>query len=282
MIFSLFSGCTIFNICLTFFVCFLVEDAYGAPIAQIRDEAIPFEVIHELDNLQRNHHMSVEDAVTRVRGKLVPDGYQPYPFRSNTPESFLDKLRSSIGTYRFRARINEYTLQGIDFSTYLYIPEVDPVTKEIFHEREDHCHVLKRIWKDTREGGPEDMDLQGFDEVMRDSKTGLTYAALTGQRKQSVQDAERMLSFLVSAFLEEKGYNQEALCVKIVVGTSHSCYLHGKKEVICLKKANVPYNVSASNDFYLLHVVPSLLLRQGAKLSYTWLDSKLSVRLNFQ
>ena len=175
-------------------------------------------MIDEVDNLQRNHHMSLEDAVTHVRGKLVPDGYQPYPFRPNTPESLLDKLRSLIGTYRFRARVNEYKLQGIDFSTYLYVPEVDPVTKEIFHEREDHCHILKRIWKHTREGGPEDMDLHGFDEAMRNSKTGLTYAALTGQRKQSVHDAERMLSFLVSDFLEEKGYHQEASSVKIVAG----------------------------------------------------------------
>ena len=64
------------------------------------------------------------------------------------------------------------------------------------------------------------MDLQGFDEAMRDPKTGLTYAALIGQRKQSVQDAERMLSFLVSDFLEENGYNQEASYVKIVAGAS--------------------------------------------------------------
>ena len=88
-------------------------------------------MIDELDNLQRNHHMSLEDAVTHVRGKLVPDGYQPYPFRRNTPEHLLDKLRSLIGSYRFQAQINEYKLQGIDFSTYLYVPEVDLVTRNI-------------------------------------------------------------------------------------------------------------------------------------------------------
>ena len=60
------------------------------------------------------------------------------------------------------------------------------------------------------------MGLHSFDEAMRDSKTGLTYAGLTGQRKQSVQDAERTLSFLVSDFLEEKGHHQEASYVKIV------------------------------------------------------------------
>ena len=66
------------------------------------------------------------------------------------------------------------------------------------------------------------MDLQGFDEAMTDSKTRLTYAAWTGRRKQLVQDAEQLLSFLVSDFLEEKGYNQEASYVKIVVGASQS------------------------------------------------------------
>ena len=88
-------------------------------------------MIDELDNHQRNHHMSLEDAVTHVRGKLVPDGYQPYPFRRNNPEHLLDKLRSLIGSYRFQAQINEYKLQGIDFSTYLYVPEVDLVTRNI-------------------------------------------------------------------------------------------------------------------------------------------------------
>ena len=47
-------------------------------------------------------------------------------------------------------------------------------------------------------GGPEGMELRGFDDAMLDSSTGLTHAALTGERKQSVGDAERMLSFLVA------------------------------------------------------------------------------------
>ena len=75
-------------------------------------------MIHELHNLGHNHHMSLEDTITHVRGKLVPDGYQAHPFRPNTPETVLDKLRSLVGTYRFRARINEYKLQGIDIPVY--------------------------------------------------------------------------------------------------------------------------------------------------------------------
>ena len=86
-----------------------------------------------------------------MRQKLVPDGYQPYPFPADTPESFLDKLRSIVATYRFRYRVEELKRQGVHFSTFLYIPEVDPLTNDTFHEREDHCHILKIIWKHTRE-----------------------------------------------------------------------------------------------------------------------------------
>ena len=68
------------------------------------------------------------------------------------------------------------------------------------------------------EGGPEGMELKGFDDAMMDSSTGLTHAALTGERKQSVGDAERMLSFLVAKFLREHGYNREANYIDIVAG----------------------------------------------------------------
>ena len=78
--------------------------------------------------------------------------------------------------------------EGVDFLTYLYIPENDE-TGEAFHEREDHCHILKRIWKYTRGEGPPVTNLQGFDDTMRDPGTGLTLAGLTGERKQAIVDA---------------------------------------------------------------------------------------------
>lgn len=62
------------------------------------------------------------------------------------------------------------------------------------------------------------MELKGFDDAMLDSSTGLTHAALTGERKQSVGDAERMLSFLVAKFLREHGYIREANYIDIVAG----------------------------------------------------------------
>ena len=79
--------------------------------------------------------MSIRDAVTLLRLELVPDGYQPYPFRANTAESFLDKLRSLVATYRYRHLVQFYKESGIDFSLYLYAPEFDSTIGEYYHER---------------------------------------------------------------------------------------------------------------------------------------------------
>jgi len=80
-----------------------------------------------------------------VRLALVPDGYQPYPFRANTPESYLDKLRSLAATQTFRQTIRYLQESGRDFATYIYIPDKDPNTGLPVHDRADHCHLLKRI-----------------------------------------------------------------------------------------------------------------------------------------
>ena len=183
-----------------------------------KDQAIPNCVIEELHQLQTRDGMSFEDALTRMRGALVPPGYEPHPFRPKVLESLLDKLRSLVATYRYRHRIEELAADGVDLTCYLYVPEMDPITGDFFHEREDHCHILKRIWKHTREKGPEGASLQGFVDAVLDPSTGLTLAALWGERKQSVQDAERMLSFLVAKFLRENGYEAEGRYVEIVAG----------------------------------------------------------------
>ena len=154
-----------------------------------------------------------------------------HPFRLNTEESFLDKLRTIVATYRFRHTINEYKQEGVDFSCHLYVPEFDEQTGEYFHEREDHCHILKRIWRHTREEGPPGCNLQGFDDAMLHPGTGITQAALTGERKQSVQDAERMLSYLVAKFLEENGYGREGKYVRTVAGWHEAADGRGLSEL---------------------------------------------------
>ena len=75
------------------------------------------------------------------------------------------------------------------------------------------------------------MRLQGFDDAMLDPGTGLTHAALTGERKQSVGDAERMLSFLVSKFLNEHGYLREANYIDVIAGWHEAADGRGLSEL---------------------------------------------------
>ena len=49
-----------------------------------------------------------------------------------------------------------------------------------------------------------ELQLEKFAEALRDESTGLTYVALTGQNKPSVQDAERLFSSGVLEFMKEK------------------------------------------------------------------------------
>ena len=191
-------------------------DANGNPIVSRQNPAIPHDVILQLSDLRNNQLMSLEDAVTFIRGKLVPDGYTPFPFRRDTPESLLDKLRTVVATYQFRYDVQYWKDNGIDFSQYLYVPEIDPITGETHHERADHNHLLKRIAKHTREGNNNDLNYERFDEAMQNPMTGLTHAALVGSRKQSVPDAEKLLSFHVAKFFRDNNYNAEAEYVETV------------------------------------------------------------------
>lgn len=103
---------------MSFWFEFLVDHS-GNPVTEIVNEAIPGDAIAQLRRLQVVDGLTVEDAVTYMRQMQVAHGYQPYPFRVDTPESFLDKLRSLVATYRFRHMVKELESQGVDFSTYL-------------------------------------------------------------------------------------------------------------------------------------------------------------------
>ena len=127
----------------------------------------------------------------------------------------------------FRHRTQQLKLEGIDFSQHFCVPEIEPTTSDVFHKREDHCHILKC----TREHGPDFCDVTAFDAAMMDPNTGVTHAAMVGERKQSVIDAERMLCYLVAKFLREHGYEREAYYVKTVAGWHVSAVAHGLTEL---------------------------------------------------
>lgn len=177
---------------------------------------IPDTVILQLHQLRTVERMSLEDAVTYIRGSLVPQGHSPCSFRRDTPESLLDKLRSVVATYRFRALVNYWKEKGADFSAYLYIPEVDPVSGEVRHDRGDHNHLLRRIAKSVRKGKDPSLNFEAFNDALQDPESGLTYAALIGKRKQSLKDAERLLSRHVADSLMRKGHTEEANHIRII------------------------------------------------------------------
>ena len=56
-------------------------------------------------------------------------------------ESLKDKLRSIIAQFEYQYRIKIWEERGVEFKTYLYVPEVHPETNDIFYEREDEAHA---------------------------------------------------------------------------------------------------------------------------------------------
>jgi len=224
-------------------ILFIIDDAHGNPVTAIQDAAIPKDVINEFHRLRIVCGMTTNAAVIQLRNSLVPAGYDPYPLRPRTVESLVDKLRSLVSTYRFRHAVRKYKEEGVDFSLFLYVPEFCVETGDYFHEREDHCHILKRIWKHTRETGPRGSNLGGFDEAMRDPTTSLTQAALTGECQQSVKDAERMLLYSVAKFLKDNGYDMEGEYVEIVAGWHEAADGRGLTELKCCKNNYLMLNM---------------------------------------
>lgn len=79
---------------------------------------------------------------------------------------------------------------------------------------------MQRIGQSTRPSG---MKLQRYMEALQDPSTNLTFTALTGARKQSVSDVERLFSGKMVAFMEQKGYTVEALYIQVVRNWRRSC-----------------------------------------------------------
>ncbi len=57
----------------------------------------------------------------------------------------VDKLRSILAQYEFSYQVRRWHDSGVHFRTYLYVPEVHPITNEVFCEQKDEAHVLKVI-----------------------------------------------------------------------------------------------------------------------------------------
>ena len=60
-----------------------------------------------------------------------------------TQEEKIEKVRSILSQLEYRYQVLKWNSIGVPFCTYMYIPEVHPITKSEFHEREDFGHVYK-------------------------------------------------------------------------------------------------------------------------------------------
>ena len=160
---------------------------------------------------------TLSEALLVVRQQLVPSGYAYEKWRAGAPETQKEVMQSIFATYRFREELDILLVRyKADFKHHMYVPEVDPITGEIYHAREDHNHIVKRIAHHTRKGGPGNIKVKRFQEAMESDTNDLTLAALVGKRKQSVADAESLLSPAVASFFESKNYTREAEYVRII------------------------------------------------------------------
>lgn len=75
---------------------------------------------------------------------------------------------------------------------------------------------MQRIAGSVRRGSVKNIGLERFLEAMHDPETGLTYPALTGIRKQSVEDVERLFGEGVIKFMKDKNYKPEMRYLRTV------------------------------------------------------------------
>lgn len=55
------------------------------------------------------------------------------------------KDKSILSQLEYSQQELEFDIAGVPFCTYMYVPEVHPITHDEYHEREDDAHVLKVI-----------------------------------------------------------------------------------------------------------------------------------------
>ena len=63
--------------------------------------------------------------------------------------------------------------------------------------------------------------LEHFEEAVHDTTAELTYCALSGIRKQNLEDVERLFG-LPLQWMESKGYNDEAIYLRVIHNWRHA------------------------------------------------------------
>ncbi|XP_065893229.1 uncharacterized protein [Dysidea avara] len=189
----------------------------GRVVARVRNPAVNSDLLREV--YQWNEEgATIDDVIERLRLRTVPPKYVGtiHTWIDGKDETRVEKLRSLLAQLEYKYLINDWHSKGVPFKDHLYVPEVHPLTGAGFCEREDEGHVFKRIAQSLRQGGPIDIQLERFVEAVHDTSSGLTYSALSGVRKQSVQDVERLFSESLIRWMENKGYAVEAKFLQVI------------------------------------------------------------------
>ena len=58
-------------------------------------------------------------------------------------ETVVEKLKSVLSQLHYKYLILLYEAKGVDFRSHVYVPDIHPITKMEFHDREDEGHVYK-------------------------------------------------------------------------------------------------------------------------------------------
>ena len=110
----------------------------------------------------------------------------------------------------------------------------------------------------------ENIGLERFVEALTDKDAGLTYPALTGVRKQSVQDVERLFGSGVIQFMKRNDYKKEYEFLTVVrnwrraiderglTELQRQLFLQEFKDYICCDL--MPWYGDGTKDFSLLEV----------------------------
>ena len=122
--------------------------------------------------------------------------------------------------------------------------------------------LMLRSAQCTRNGGLQLLQLERYVEALSGNEAGLTYPALVGARKQSVEDAERLFSPTLLKFMQKKGYTYEAKYIGAVLRWRQACDLRGLSELERCRQNYVLLNFtleelmpwSREYDFTLLEV----------------------------
>jgi hypothetical protein len=209
----------------------------GEISAMNKESPVPLDVLCRIYDLLKQG-FPFESIIDILRPLVVPQGYVWHTWKLGQTETFCMKMRSLLAQYEYRRRIIEWDGMGVPFRSHFYVPEINKITNEPFHDREDEGHMLKRMAEQVRKGGPKQLKLERYMEAVKDSSSSLTYTALSGKRKQSVECAERMFSRPLTDFMRRNNYTFEEKFISTVCGWREA---HDKRGLTPLQRCRNNY-----------------------------------------